>query len=61
MLWAMVGQTFISALTALRSASTSTLSPTVSVSAGEIVVITSLNRVLGAMDGLKDTCPLIGV
>ncbi|EKM50062.1 uncharacterized protein PHACADRAFT_213827 [Phanerochaete carnosa HHB-10118-sp] len=59
MLWAMVCQTFVTALSALRSASTSALSPAVSVSAGEIVVINSLNRVLGAMEALKDANPVV--
>ena len=56
----MVGQTFITALVALRTTSTSTLSPTLSVSPAEMTIINSLNRVLGAMESLNDTCPLIG-
>lgn len=60
MLWALVGQTFVTALTALRGASGSSLSPTLSVPPGEIVVLTAMNRVLAAMDALKDTSLLIG-
>ncbi|KIP07417.1 hypothetical protein PHLGIDRAFT_118101 [Phlebiopsis gigantea 11061_1 CR5-6] len=59
MLWALVGQTFVTALTALRGASGSSLSPTLSVPPGEIVVLTAMNRVLAAMDALKDTSLLI--
>ena len=60
MLWAMVCQTFITALAALRSTSTSILSPHVSVPVGEIVAINSLNRVVGAMEAFKGSSPLIG-
>lgn len=60
MLWAVVGQTFVTALAALRGASAATLSPTLSVPPGEIVVLTAMNRVLAAMDALKDTSLLIG-
>jgi hypothetical protein len=56
----MVGQTFITALTTLRNTSTSTLPPNLSASPVEINIINSLNCVLGAMDSLKETCPLVG-
>lgn len=59
MLWGMVGQTFATALAALRGASASALAPGVAFSAGEIVVINALNRVLGAMEALRDTSPAI--
>lgn len=61
MLWASIGQTFVTSLTALKQSAAPVVTPSVSVSPGEIVVVTSLNRVLDAMDTLRATCPLIGV
>ena len=60
MLWAMVGQTLNDMLAALRSTSASTSSQNVCVPAGELVVISSLRRVLDAMKVFKDSSPLIG-
>jgi hypothetical protein len=56
-----VGQTLANALVNLKRNVTFAMSPSVAVSPQEIMVTTSLNRVLDAMDALQDTCPLIGM
>lgn len=61
MLWALLGQTLVNALTTLKQNTTFTLSPSVAVSPGEIIVTSSLNCILNAMNYLRETCPLIGM
>lgn len=60
MLWALVGQTLVTALTTLKQNTTFTLSPSVAVSPGEIIVTSSLNAILDAMNSVHEACPLIG-
>lgn len=60
MLWALVGHTLVTALTTLKQNTTFAMSPSVAVSPGEIIVTSSLNAILNAMNSLRETCPLIG-
>lgn len=59
-LWGVVGQTLVDGLIALKHNTNYSISPSLAVPPAEIIITASLNRVLDAMEILKDRCPLIG-
>ena len=59
-LWGTIGQTLVSGLDSLRRSATYLTGRTISMSQVEITVTASLNRVLEAMNTLREVSPLIG-
>ncbi|KAI0091627.1 hypothetical protein BDY19DRAFT_931436 [Irpex rosettiformis] len=59
MLWGLIGRSLANALVKLKQNIRFTMSPSVAVSPQEIMVTTSLTRILDAMDTLRENSPLI--